>query len=68
MLNDNFYEKVVEYTDWFIENEDGQPWDIDDIAYEMRRCRDDGEWFLSQMSDELFDEFSHDVIEVYLNR
>lgn len=68
MFNDNYYEKVVEYADWFRDNEDGQPWDIDDIAYEMRRCRDDGEWYLSQMSDELFAEFSHDVIEVYLSR
>lgn len=65
---DNYYEKVREYADWFVENEEGEKWDIDEIAFELRRCRDDGECFLSKMGDETFGEFTHDVIDVYLNR
>lgn len=61
-------EKVRDYVNWFMENEDGQEWDISDIEYEMKRCRKDGEWFLEAMDEEAFTEFVHDVIELYVNR
>lgn len=67
IMSDNYYEKVAEYAEWFYVNEDGAKWDIDEIAHELKRCRDDNERYLNTMSDEVFSGFVHDVIEVYIN-
>lgn len=68
MNETKYWEKVRDYVNWFIENEDGQEWDISDIEYEMKRCREDGEWFLDSMDEDEFTEFVHDVIDLYINR
>lgn len=68
MNETRYWEKIRDYVNWFIENEDGEQWDISDIEYEMKRCRADGEWFLYTMDDNIFSEFVHDVIQLYINQ
>lgn len=63
MTDFNYWEKVKDYAATFASF--GNDWVMQDIIVDMERCRNDGEWFLEQLSDADFIEFARAVADYY---
>ena len=61
----NYWEKVKDYAATFARF--GNDWILQDIIADMERCRNVGEWFLVQLSDEDFAEFARDTANYYFD-